>query len=734
MHGQTSLPDNLASRLQAFASTSAHLWLGRETFSNEPGTPSYSRGQSRHPGSAVERQAAVYGHPAATARPSQAIYAGWEPVEPVQPGYAHLGYAQAAPGQQPGAVPYLYANHPPARAIAPRQPHPSTRDPRHFVQHAQPLNLAYDSEGYDPSSRAWQKRRYEPELARLDTSLPAPPAHFTDVSFQAAHAPEPDYQSVVAPQSEAQYGVLASGVPSGDFHPRLPMESTTPYAPADSTGIHGTYTQLPNSLYLSQHPAPLPHEAPSAGFDFLPPQPFSSHLAAPVSIPSTSQHPVPSTPSVFVLPAQKVPPSTSRPSSASLSQTNGLPPFAYGAAEPQINNSVAPAGAPVGAPDDAPVASIVAHASIRRAMQNALPTPLTYRPARGSAVHSTKRVDDVPQIGSAETCSRSTSRAAGEPDERKVMPTRCKVNRNLQKEINSLEVTVQCATCPSQRSLARLVLRALPDSLVAALEGGSAPLDVLRIAGSRALPVAPLSADIGGASCWTCMGLQEGDAGVLRAGAQSHRQEAASAPQKSYDATLSAAIDRFEALQLGEEQGDDDKSRTRQAESSGMSGDGYESLLLADEALVSEQYLGENDSLLKCSFRLLSLASGTRLTRAHAGDVCGFLCGIGSISSTLSDAAASAFTVEVICARCDALFRCCSDCGGGGGRLTPGRWRCKELFRELVSLLSTLIELTLLSSAEGRKTCQLSHARNPALGEVTMCVPTCSENSKSVAY
>ncbi|GJN92916.1 hypothetical protein Rhopal_005958-T1 [Rhodotorula paludigena] len=418
------------------------------------------------------------------------------------------------------------------------------------------------------------------------------------------------------------------------------MESTTPYAPADSTGIHGTYNQLPNSLYLSQHPAPLPHEAPSAGFDFLPPHPFSSHLSAPVSIASTSQHPVPSTASVFVLPAQKVPPSTSRPSSASLSQTNGFPPFAYDAAEPQIYTSVAPAGAPVEAPYDAPVASIVAHASIRRAMQNALPTPLTYRPARGSTVHSTRMVDDVPQIGSAKTCSRSTSRAAGEPDERMVMPTRCKVNRNSQKEINSLEVTVQCATCPSQRTLARLVLRALPDSLVAALEGGSAPLDVLRIAGSRALPVAPLSADSGGASCWTCMGLQEGDAGVLRAGAQSHRQEAASPPQGSYDATLSAAIDRFEALQLGEEQGLDDKPRTRPAEPSGMSGDGYESLLLADESLVSEQYLGENDSLLKC-------------------DVCGFLCGIGSIFEVLAVPDIPAGQLDYYEARSRALYFNC---------------------------------------------------------------------------
>ncbi|BGP33907.1 hypothetical protein JCM10296v2_005716 [Rhodotorula toruloides] len=55
-------------------------------------------------------------------------------------------------------------------------------------------------------------------------------------------------------------------------------------------------------------------------------------------------------------------------------------------------------------------------------------------------------------------------------------------------------------------------------------------------------------------------------------------------------------------------------------------------------------------------------------------------------------------TVEVICSRCDALFKCCSDCGGGGGRLTP------ELF------------------PLGRKTCTLSHARNPALGEVLIDV------------
>jgi len=57
-------------------------------------------------------------------------------------------------------------------------------------------------------------------------------------------------------------------------------------------------------------------------------------------------------------------------------------------------------------------------------------------------------------------------------------------------------------------------------------------------------------------------------------------------------------------------------------------------------------------------------------------DVCDRTIGAGSISS-LTQGPPPAFTVEVICNACADKYKPCSDCGGGGGRLTPGRWRCK---------------------------------------------------------
>ncbi|KZO95907.1 hypothetical protein CALVIDRAFT_564198 [Calocera viscosa TUFC12733] len=51
------------------------------------------------------------------------------------------------------------------------------------------------------------------------------------------------------------------------------------------------------------------------------------------------------------------------------------------------------------------------------------------------------------------------------------------------------------------------------------------------------------------------------------------------------------------------------------------------------------------------------------------------------------------FASEVVCLACTEKYQRCSDCGGGSGRAGAGKWRCKELFDE------------------GRKTCNLSHAR-----------------------
>ncbi|SCZ88363.1 BZ3500_MvSof-1268-A1-R1_Chr10-2g02932 [Microbotryum saponariae] len=85
--------------------------------------------------------------------------------------------------------------------------------------------------------------------------------------------------------------------------------------------------------------------------------------------------------------------------------------------------------------------------------------------------------------------------------------------------------------------------------------------------------------------------------------------------------------------------------------------------------------------------------------QAFTCDICDRIIGAGQITSATLQTLPS-FTVEVLCLNCIAKYKPCSDCGGGGGRLTPGRWRCKELF------------------PAGRRTCQLSHARNPPLSDM----------------
>ncbi|KAM0747865.1 hypothetical protein T439DRAFT_328535 [Meredithblackwellia eburnea MCA 4105] len=63
------------------------------------------------------------------------------------------------------------------------------------------------------------------------------------------------------------------------------------------------------------------------------------------------------------------------------------------------------------------------------------------------------------------------------------------------------------------------------------------------------------------------------------------------------------------------------------------------------------------------------------------------------------------FGVEILCTSCGDRYRRCSDCGGGGGiRAGVGKWRCHEMF------------------PEGRKTCQVSHLRMGALGDMSYSV------------
>ncbi|GAA5862802.1 hypothetical protein JCM1840_002679 [Sporobolomyces johnsonii] len=121
----------------------------------------------------------------------------------------------------------------------------------------------------------------------------------------------------------------------------------------------------------------------------------------------------------------------------------------------------------------------------------------------------------------------------------------------------------------------------------------------------------------------------------------------------------------------------------------------------AVDVLVGDHDAGRHDQrevLLPPSETGKSLPGHIR-RQALTCDVCDRIIGAGSISS-LTPGQVPSFTVEVICRNCQEKYRPCSDCGGGGGRLTPGRWRCKELF------------------PAGRRTCTLSHARNPPLSDI----------------
>ncbi|GAA6029957.1 hypothetical protein JCM8097_009188 [Rhodosporidiobolus ruineniae] len=153
----------------------------------------------------------------------------------------------------------------------------------------------------------------------------------------------------------------------------------------------------------------------------------------------------------------------------------------------------------------------------------------------------------------------------------------------------------------------------------------------------------------------------------------------ASKDEPTYADTLSAAIDKLEGLGLS---GQEDEL----AEEAGTNAE--EIITVPEDEVELPAHL--QDHSLRC-------------------DVCSHVLGILTMSPSALDESQPipAFTVETICAKCNRLYKPCSDCGGGGGRLTSGRWRCIELFH-------------------GRKTCTLSHARFPPISDISFSVSSVS--------
>ncbi|GAA5862693.1 hypothetical protein JCM1840_002643 [Sporobolomyces johnsonii] len=442
-----------------------------------------------------------------------------------------------------------------------------------------------------------------------------------------------------------------------------------------------------------QHGQPEPRTA-SDSFYYAPPQPPTYDQQQPRPLHSTLPSPYPARPAHAQYPSQSQLPS--RPQLPSPAHDNSfypapipsIPPLVYSSIplSKLASTSTAPLPPPLpSAPDhaDPQLGPILALAASRRAQHRAGPSPLLTKPMRAKALDG------------------------GDGSQKKTSAAQCeerpwKINRNPQGQINSLELIARCACTPPpyplpystrglcrNRKLARLVLRSLPPLLLKALEAldaaarSFASASASSSSSSAASPtpsLASLTADspspgvaLADGRCLSCAGLDPALAARL---VSDIAPKAEPQQESTYEDTLSAAIDRLEAL-------------TEEGEGEGSKGEEWKSLMLVEESKVPAECRAE---MLKC-------------------DVCDLVCGLGTViptytplpppSSATANSPASTFTVEVVCARCDALFKCCSDCGGGGGRLTPGRWRSKELF------------------PEGRKTCQLSHARNPALGELT---------------
>ncbi|SGY17923.1 BQ5605_C015g07929 [Microbotryum silenes-dioicae] len=147
-------------------------------------------------------------------------------------------------------------------------------------------------------------------------------------------------------------------------------------------------------------------------------------------------------------------------------------------------------------------------------------------------------------------------------------------------------------------------------------------------------------------------------------------------PEATYADTLSAAVDRLESLTLG-------RSPNHGASPTGSAQ--HRSAPHAAPTSASKKRVKGEENLLTC-------------------DICRRDIGSGELTCVLKDVPLGTeveYTPEVACASCLDKYRRCSDCGGGGGTKGVGRWRARELF------------------PGGRRTCQLSHARQGSLSEMS---------------
>ncbi|GAA5844792.1 hypothetical protein JCM11251_002278 [Rhodosporidiobolus azoricus] len=643
-----------------------------------------------------------------------------------------------------GSVGFSFAPEPLPIALAHPEWVQQLAQPQQMVSNGLPLPPSTHASVHPPSAADFAPALMPGTIA---VNLIPPDAHLYEHSGPRAHQPEyrgylsdfaselPVPPSTVEPQPQPASSSFASST-SNDIsqypHTRtttLPSSASIPFRPGSATSLHPGHSSHPPQLSSApptQHEAAYKYSHYSQQSTTLPPPNppppdpdiHPSRLPPP---PATASSSAPHPPALVS--SSRPSASSTRSSSRSSTAARRIAPSAA-PSRSSSNSLPGPPSTPARANADA---NFLALASVRRLAHASLPPPLTYKSSRAS----TATADEGGAFGGANAEQRRKEKDHLE---------RGRVKYNQAGGVGSLDFVVRCAggggLCNAMiaehrwdgqgkgkgRPLARVVLRGLSTAMAEAVEAQDR-MSGRAVSAIKARSSAPMGGGAG-ARCWACVGKKEGQEGVVKAGApprtappkggssSSHKMALPTAAQggrkrkvkaaedefegttgrdKGYEDTLSAAIDRLEIIEKGHETARECAAEMSESEAEEEE---WEGMLLVEEKKVKEEWKSE---AMKC-------------------DVCTLTCGLGTFSPSslvLSASGPPAFTVEIICARCDALFQCCSDCGGGGGRLTPGRWRSKELF------------------PGGRKTCKLSHARNPALGEVTIDVLSLSPTPPS---